>query len=44
MRATIKAVTPQEFEQWLASKRQQIESADDAAAQQRKRVEAGQNP
>jgi cytochrome c oxidase subunit II len=44
MIAQVKAVTPEQFEQWLSGKRSQIEAADDAAAEQRKRVDAGQNP
>jgi cytochrome c oxidase subunit 2 len=44
MRATVKALTPTQFEAWLASKKKQIKASNDAAAQQRKRVDAGQNP
>ena len=44
MRATVKALTPSEFEAWLESKKQQIKASNDAAARQRQRVDAGQNP
>lgn len=35
MIASVRAVTPQQFQQWLASKKQQIQQADDAAARSR---------
>jgi cytochrome c oxidase subunit 2 len=44
MIATVKAVTPSEFEAWLEAKKAQIKASNDAAAQQRKQVDAGQNP
>jgi cytochrome c oxidase subunit II len=44
MIASVKAVTPSEFEAWLDSKKTQIKQSNDAAAQQRKQVDAGQNP
>jgi cytochrome c oxidase subunit 2 len=44
MIAQVHAVTPEEFDAWLEGKRQEIEAANDAAAQQRRRVDAGQNP
>ena len=44
MIAAVKAVTPAEFDKWLSDKQAQIKSSDDAAAEQRKQVDAGQNP
>jgi len=44
MIATVTAVTPAEFDKWLSDKKAQIKVSDDAAAQQRKQVDAGQNP
>ncbi|MDQ3090352.1 MAG: cytochrome c oxidase subunit II [Actinomycetota bacterium] len=44
MVATVKAVPPAEFEAWLAGKRQEIDAANQAAAQQREQVEAGRPP
>jgi cytochrome c oxidase subunit 2 len=44
MVAYVKAVTPSEFEAWLEDKRQTIKAANDAAAEQRKQVDAGENP
>jgi cytochrome c oxidase subunit II len=44
MRATVRALTPTQFEAWLESKKQQIKASNAAAAQQRRRVDAGQNP
>jgi cytochrome c oxidase subunit 2 len=44
MIATVKALTPSEFEAWLESKKQQIKASNDAAARQRQQVDAGQNP
>ena len=44
MIAAVKAVTPAEFDKWLSDKQAQIETSDDAAAEQRKQVDAGQNP
>jgi cytochrome c oxidase subunit 2 len=41
MIASVKAVSPSEFEAWLTAKRNQIKQSDQAAAQQRKRVESG---
>jgi heme/copper-type cytochrome/quinol oxidase subunit 2 len=35
MIASVRAVTPQQFTQWLAGKKQQIQQADDAAARSR---------
>jgi heme/copper-type cytochrome/quinol oxidase subunit 2 len=40
----VRAVTPAEFDKWLSDKKAQIKSSNDAAAQQRKQVDAGQNP
>lgn len=44
MVASIKAVPPAEFQAWLGGKRQEIDAANQAAAQQREQVEAGQPP
>jgi cytochrome c oxidase subunit 2 len=44
MIAMVKAVTPAEFDRWLSAKKAQIKASDDAAAVQRKQVDAGQNP
>jgi cytochrome c oxidase subunit II len=44
MIASVRVLSPSDFEAWLDSKRQQIKQANDAAAQQRKQVDAGQNP
>jgi cytochrome c oxidase subunit 2 len=44
MIAKVKAVTPAQFEAWYASKKNEIKASDDAAATQRKQVDAGQNP
>src|SRR4051794_7763353 len=44
MIAYVRAVSPQEFERWLADRRRDIKQANQDAAQQRKRVDAGQNP
>jgi len=44
MIATVRVLTPSDFEAWLEAKRQQIEASNDAAAEQRKRVDAGENP
>jgi cytochrome c oxidase subunit 2 len=44
MIAKVKAVTPSEFEAWLEAKKTQIKASNDAAAAQRKQVDAGQNP
>jgi cytochrome c oxidase subunit 2 len=44
MVAFVKAVTPAQFEKWLADHKAQVKQANSAAAQQRKAVEAGQNP
>jgi len=44
MIAKVRAVTPEEFEAWLERKRSDIEASNEAAAQQRERVDAGQNP
>lgn len=44
MIAAVRAVTPAEFDKWLSDKKAQIKAADDAAAQQRKQIDAGQNP
>ena len=38
------AVTPSEFEAWLEDKRRTIKASNDAAAQQREQVDAGENP
>jgi cytochrome c oxidase subunit 2 len=39
MRATVRAVTPAEFEQWAQDKREQIKAAGEALAEQRKQGE-----
>src|SRR4051794_26312718 len=44
MVAYVRAVSPQEFERWLAGRKADIRQANQDAAQQRGRVEAGQNP
>src|SRR3954451_7326686 len=44
MIAYVRAVSPQEFERWLADRKADIRQANQDAAQQRRRVEAGQNP
>jgi cytochrome c oxidase subunit 2 len=44
MIAFVRAVPPAQFEQWLASRKAEIKAANAAAAQQRKAVNAGQNP
>ena len=44
MIAAVKAVTPAQFDKWLSDKKAQLKASDAAAAQQRKQVEAGQNP
>ncbi|MDQ3608320.1 MAG: cytochrome c oxidase subunit II [Actinomycetota bacterium] len=44
MVASVKAVPPAEFQAWLSGKRQEIDAANQAAAQQREQVEAGQPP
>ena len=44
MVAAVRAVTPAEFDKWLSDKKAQIKTSDDAAAEQRKQVDAGQNP
>lgn len=42
MTAQVRAVTPQEFERWLAQRKADVKSADAAAAEERKRVEQSQ--
>jgi cytochrome c oxidase subunit 2 len=44
MVAFVRAVPPAQFEQWLAARKAEIKAANTAAAQQRKAVNAGQNP
>jgi cytochrome c oxidase subunit 2 len=44
MIAEVKAVTPAQFDKWLSDKKAQLKASDAAAAQQRKQVDAGQNP
>jgi cytochrome c oxidase subunit II len=39
MKAQVRAVTPSEFERWLDQRRTDIKAADQAAAQERKRIE-----
>jgi cytochrome c oxidase subunit II len=39
MTATVRAVTPSEYERWLESRKADIKAADDAAAEQRKQIE-----
>jgi cytochrome c oxidase subunit II len=41
MIASVKAVSPADFEAWLTRKRAEIKQSDEAAAQQRKRVDTG---
>ena len=44
MIANVRAVTPSEFEAWFEAKKTQIKASNDAAAEQRKQVDAGENP
>jgi cytochrome c oxidase subunit II len=44
MIAAVRAVTPAQFDKWLSDKKAQLKASDAAAAQQRKQVDAGQNP
>jgi cytochrome c oxidase subunit 2 len=44
MIARVRALSRSDFEAWLERKRQEIEASNNAAAEQRKRVDAGQNP
>jgi cytochrome c oxidase subunit II len=44
MLAEVKAVTPAQFEQFLAGRKADLQAADNAAAQQRKLIQAGKNP
>ena len=44
MVAFVRAVSPTEFERWLAERKAQIKAANAEAARQRKAVNAGQNP
>jgi len=39
MTAQVRAVTPAEYERWLAQRKVEVKAADDAAAQERKKVE-----
>jgi cytochrome c oxidase subunit II len=39
MNATVRAVTPPEYEKWLAARKADIKAADEAAARQRKQIE-----
>ena len=39
MTATVRAVTPSEYEKWLDQRKAEIKAADDAAAEQRKQIE-----
>jgi cytochrome c oxidase subunit 2 len=39
MTATVRAVTPSDYEKWLDTRKAEIKAADDAAAQQRKQIE-----
>ena len=39
MTAQVRAVTPAEYERWLARRKVEVKAADDAAAQERKKVE-----
>jgi heme/copper-type cytochrome/quinol oxidase subunit 2 len=39
MTARVRAVTPAQYERWLAQRKADIKAADAAAAQQRKQVE-----
>jgi cytochrome c oxidase subunit II len=39
MTATVRAVTPSQYEQWLDERKADIKAADDAAAEQRKKIE-----
>jgi len=42
--ARVRAVTPSEYERWLAQRKTDIKAADDAAAEQRKQIEQQQTP
>jgi cytochrome c oxidase subunit II len=44
MVAFVHAVTPAQFERWLAQRKADVKAADTEAAKQRKAVNAGQNP
>jgi cytochrome c oxidase subunit 2 len=44
MTARVRAVTPAEYERWLAQRKADIKAADDAAARQRKQIEQQQTP
>jgi cytochrome c oxidase subunit II len=44
MLAEVKAVTPAQFEQFIAGRKADLQAADNAAAQQRKLIQAGKNP
>jgi hypothetical protein len=44
MIAYVRALAPPQFERWLAGRKADIKKANQEAAAQRKRVEAGQNP
>ena len=39
MTATVRAVTPADYEKWLDARKADIKAADDAAAEQRKQIE-----
>jgi cytochrome c oxidase subunit 2 len=44
MTARVRAVSVQEYQQWLQKRQADIKAAEDAAAKQRQRVEKGQQP
>ncbi|MEA2340045.1 MAG: cytochrome c oxidase subunit [Solirubrobacteraceae bacterium] len=43
MTAQVRAVTPAQFEQWIASRKAEVKQADDAAAAERKKLDAQLN-
>jgi cytochrome c oxidase subunit 2 len=43
MIARVRAVTPAQFEQWIAQRKAQVAQADDAAAAERKKLDAQLN-
>jgi hypothetical protein len=42
MIASVRAVSPEDFEAWLEGKRREIEQSNDAAARQREEIEGTQ--
>jgi heme/copper-type cytochrome/quinol oxidase subunit 2 len=43
MTAQVRAVTPAQFEQWIALRKAEVKQADDAAAAERKKLDAQLN-